>query len=228
MPTLLSDMSIQQFQYFIKEVYEVPNNRKFELGEMLDNVQRFGMRGLKGIRKKDVEKTKRNLIISLSFFMSILNRLDINIEEEMWRRFPYVCSYCNNGPCSCKELRPEKRQQVTIENNKRPETLENFQKMFNFIYPANSRTLEHAGVHFAEEIGEVSESIWTYRSTKNEEDFEEVKLEAADYFSCILGIFNSLNIDLAKEVSILYQRNCHECKTSPCVCDYPKIRSYKI
>ena len=228
MSTLLPDMSIQQLHLFIKEVYEIPNNRKFELGEMLDNVQRFGMRGLKGIRKKDVAKTKKNAMISLSFFISLLNRLGIDLEEETWRRFPYVCSYCNNCPCSCKELRPEQRQKVRADESKRPDTLQEFQEMFNMIYPSQARTIEHAGVHLAEEMGEVSESIWAYKNTKTEEEFDAVKLEAADYFSCIIGVFNSLNINLAEELATLYHKNCHECKNAPCTCTYPKIKSYKI
>ncbi|MFH1325601.1 MAG: hypothetical protein ABIH49_02415, partial [archaeon] len=98
MPMIFPDTSIKQFQFFVKEVYEVPNNRHFDIGEMLNHIQRFGMRGLKGIRKKDYEKTKTNLIVSLSFFISVLNRLKIDLENETWQRFPYVCSYCNSLP----------------------------------------------------------------------------------------------------------------------------------
>ena len=79
-------ITLQQFQSFINDVYGVSNNRYFETGEMLINVQRFGMRGLKGIRKQDIKKTKENLFISFCWFLSILNRLHINLEEEVWKR----------------------------------------------------------------------------------------------------------------------------------------------
>ena len=227
MATVLPDMSIQQFQFFIKEVYEVPNNRQFELWEMLNNIQRFGMRGIKGIRKGDVEKIKKNLIISLSFFMSVLNRLKIDIEEEIWQRFPYVCSYCNSCPCSCSEIKPEQRLKVHMDNSKRPATLSGFQRMFNEIYPPSSRTIEHAGVHLAEEIGEFSESLWAYRGNRSEEEFQEVKLEAADYFSCLVGVFNSLGINLAEEIAKRYKHNCHKCGNAPCTCSFSIIKEYK-
>ncbi len=221
-------MSIGQFQLFIKEVYEIQNNRHFELGEMLNNTQRFCMRGLKGIRKRDIDKTKKNLIISFSFFMSILNRLKIEVEEEIWQRFPYVCSYCNSRPCACKEIKPENRLKIEVDASKRPKTLSEFQKMFNEIYPAYSRTLEHAGVHLAEEMGEFSEAIWAYRSNRSEKEFKEVVLEAADYFSCLTGVFNSLGLNLSKEITKFYPNNCHQCRNAPCSCSYGVVKEYKI
>ena len=227
MPTLLPDMSIQQFQFFVKEVYGIPNNRHFDFGEMLNHIQRFGMRGMKGIRKKDFEKTKKNLIISFSFFMSVLNRLSIEIEDEIWKRFPYLCTYCNSCPCSCKEKKSDFRQEVYMNESVRPRTLTGFQKMFNEIYPASSRTLEHAGVHFAEEFGEFSEAIWAYRSSRSEEDFKKVILEAADFCSCLIGIFNSMDVGLAEEITKSYPNNCHNCGNSPCVCSYEIIKNYK-
>ena len=227
MPTLFPDMSIQQFQFFVKDVYEMQNNRHFDIGEMLNHIQRFGMRGIKGIRKKDVEKIRKNLIISFSFFMSILNRLNVDIEDEIWKRFPHVCSYCNSCLCSCKEKKSVFRQIVYIDGSKRPHTLAGFQKMFNEVYPASSRTLEHAGVHLAEETGEFSEAIWAYRSNRTEEEFKGVMFEAADYFSCLVGVFNSLNINFAEEISKFYRHNCHACRNSPCECSYEIIKNYK-
>lgn len=227
MATVLPDASIEQFQLFVKEVYEIPNNRHFELGEMLNNMQRFGMRGLKGIRKGDLERTKKNMIISFSFFMSILNRLRINVEEEIWQRFPYVCSYCNSCPCECKEIKPEHRMKIDVDSSKRPKTMSQFQKMFGRIYPTHSRTLEHAGVHFAEEMGEFSEAIWAYRGNRSAEDFKEVMLEAADYFSCLCGVFNSIDMDLGEEIAKFYPNNCHKCGNAPCACSYEMIRNYK-
>jgi len=226
MPTLLPDTSLQQFQLFIKEVYEIPNNRQYELGEMLDHIQRFTMRGLKGIRKGDTEKTKRNLIISIGWFISLLNRLQIDIAQEVWKRFPYACSYCNTTPCSCKINKPLYRKTPTIDNEKKPKNLFELQQMFKEIYPESTRSLEHAGVHLAEELGEFSEAVWAYRSNRSSRDFEEVILEAADYVSCILGVFNSLKSDLAKELSLFYPNNCHNCEKAPCICTYETVKKF--
>jgi NTP pyrophosphatase (non-canonical NTP hydrolase) len=228
MASISEDTTIKELQAFINEVYGLPNDRHFELSEMLNNIQRFAMRGIKGIRKNNVERTKKNLIISFSWLLSTLNRLHINLEEETWKRFPYLCSYCGAMPCECKDKKVQKRVYITdIDDSKRPKTLNEFQKMFNDIYPSSTRTLEHAGVHLAEEIGEFSEALMAYRNEKEDSDFKRILVEAADYFSCLVGVFNSLNVDLASEIADLYSDNCHECHNSPCSCDYSYIKNYK-
>lgn len=227
MPTILADTSIQQFQHFIKEVYALPNDRHFNMAEMLSNIQRFGMRGLKGIRKGDSEKTTKNLLISFSWFIALLNRLHINIEQEVWKRFPNLCSYCGTRPCSCKAQKLEFRQHVPHDDTHRPRNLVECQQMFHAIYPPSSRTLEHAGVHLAEEIGEFTEALHAYRGERKDDDFKEVMVEAADYFSCIMGVFNSLGINLAEELARMYTNNCHVCFQSPCACTYTTVKNYQ-
>ncbi len=227
MPTILADTSIQQFQLFIKEVYALQNDRYFDIAEMLNNIQRFAMRGLKGIRKGDAGKTKKNLMISFSWFIATLNRLHINLENEVWRRFPNLCSYCGSRPCSCKAQRLDQRQDVPIDNTQQPRTLIEYQKMFHDIYPPSTRTLEHAGVHLAEETGEFTEALLAYRGERTDADFQEVMLEAADYFSCLMGVFNSLGINFSEELARFYNNNCHVCYQSPCLCSYTTIKRYK-
>jgi NTP pyrophosphatase (non-canonical NTP hydrolase) len=227
MSSVRADTRIRELQQFIKEVYSQPNDRHFELSEMLVNIQRFAMRGLKGIRKYDVARTKKNLIVSFCWFLSTLNRLHIDLEEEVWKRFPYTCSYCGTVPCSCKEKKVETRQELSADPSKRPRTLQEVQAMFEAIYPASRRTLDSAGVHLAEEVGEFSEALLTYRGARTDEGFNEVMLEAADYFSCIMGIFNSLHINLAQELSLLFTNNCYVCKHAPCTCSFQYITAYK-
>lgn len=229
MITLHPLISLQEFQAFNKEVYYTPNNKHYELTEMLINIQRFAMRGLKGIRKRDEEKTRKNLMISFSWFLSVLNRLNIDLEEAVWKRFPFVCSYCNNRPCVCRETNPEKRHPLSPpDESKKPKMFLEFQKMFNEIYPASTRSLEHAGVHLAEESGEFSETFWTYRSNRKEDVFQKLKEEAADYFSCLIGVFNSIGKSLVDELKIFFQNNtCHACRQSPCRCTFEFIKDYK-
>jgi len=228
MTRISKDISINQFQSFVKEVYNLPNDRCFEISEMLNNIQRFAMRGLKGIRKENIEKTKKNLIISTTWFLSTLTRLHISLEDEIWKRFPYLCSYCGFCPCICKAQKIESRREIIMDNTKRPGTLMGFQKMFSEIYPPSSRTLEHAGIHFAEEIGEFSEALIAYRTEKKDEELKKITIEAADYFSCLIGVFNSLDIDFAEELSKSFNENCHECHQAPCICTYKTIKNYKI
>ena len=194
---------------------------------MITNVERFVMRGLKGIRKKDREKTRINLLIAFSWFTSMMNQLHIDMETEVWKRFPYLCSYCASCPCSCKEKKIEKREKVFIDENKRPKTLEEFQNMFDKIYPTEKRTIEQAGVHLAEEMGEFSEAVLAYRGGHEDKSFNNIELEAADLFSCIMGVFNSLKMNIAEEISIMFSNNCHVCKNAPCTCSFKEVTNFK-
>lgn len=221
------DTTIKEYQDFVKTVYGLPNDRDFSLDDMLTNVERFVMRGLKGIRKGDKEKAKTNLLISLSWFVSMMNQLHIDAENELWNRFPFLCSYCASCPCLCKEQKIEERQKVPIDDKKRPKTLEEFQVMLDKIYPFKTRTIEQAGVHLAEECGEFAEAILIYRGAHKEEDFEKLELEAADFLSCLLGAFNSLEVSLAKELSTMFTNNCHVCQNAPCICKFTDIVKFK-
>ena len=105
MVSVKQNTTIKDYQNFVGKVYGLPNDRYFSLWDMITNMERFMMRGLKGIRKKDAIKTKNNLLISFSWFMSIMNQLHIDIEEEVWKRFPYKCSYCVSYPCFAPEIK---------------------------------------------------------------------------------------------------------------------------
>jgi len=227
MASLSENSSIRDFQDFVNEVYVLPNDRDFDLGEMLSNVQRFAMRGIKGIRQGNVEKTKTNLLISLSWFSSTMTRLHADIEDAVWQRFPYLCSYCGNIPCSCKRDAVQSRKKVPVDDAKKPKTIREFQQMFSKIYPVSTRCLETGGIHLAEELGELSEAIWNFRSERRDCDLEIVVKEVGDYFSTVFGVFNSLNIDLAKELTGLFYDNCHVCHKVPCECTYKFIRRFK-
>ncbi len=221
------DISIADYQKFVKKVYGLPNDRSFNSADMLSNVERFLMRGLKGIRKENPSKTVLNLIIAQSWFMSLMNQLHIDLEDHIWNRFPYQCSYCAHCPCVCKAQKIKTRQPVKINNRLRPKTLAGFQNMLEKIYPAKDRTLEHAGVHLAEEMGEMSEAVMIFRGNHRETDFGNIILESADLFSCFMGVFNSLKVNVAKELSKMFSHNCHICHQAPCVCSFEDVIKIK-
>ncbi|MFH1671606.1 MAG: MazG-like family protein [Candidatus Portnoybacteria bacterium] len=227
MAFIKKNTTIKEYQDFIKEVYGLNNDRFFNTEGMLTQIQRFTTRALKGIRKGDKGKIRLNLLISLSWYNSLLNQLRIKIEEDIWKRFPYSCSWCSNCPCSCLKIHPKTRKKVRIENSKKPKTLEAFQEMFNKIYPKEKRTLQDAGIHLAEELGEFSEAISLYRGRRLEKDFEKITIEAADLFSCFMGVFNSMGVNYVEELAKTFSKNCHVCKKAPCQCSFPEIMGFK-
>ncbi len=227
MASFRKNQSLQEFQKFIGDVYAIPDDRLYSMADMLVQQQRFTMRALKGIRKQNSEKIKINLLVALSWLMAIANRLHIDVEKDVWKRFPMLCSYCGKKPCECKKIRPQKRKYVKSDGAQKPKTMAGFQKMFNEIYPTNNKTLPEYGVHLAEEMGEVSEAIHNFLGQHKIKQLEDIKLEISDYISCSFGVASSANIDVAKELEKMYSNNCHVCHKLPCVCSFNSVSLIK-
>jgi NTP pyrophosphatase (non-canonical NTP hydrolase) len=220
MATIKPDVTLKDYQGFIEEVYGGQNVWHFSRRDLLTNAQRFLMRSLKGVRKNDPEAVIQHLIVSTGFFLSLMTRLRIDVADVTWRRFPYLCSYCASVPCVCKEKKVAGRLAVPIDESKKPSTVREFQTMFEAIYPARSRTLAHAAIHLAEELGEVSESFLSFKGTHTQRDYQSFVLESADMFSCYFGVCNSLGMDLADRLAAYYPNGCHKCINTPCTCTY--------
>ncbi len=220
--------SLRELQSTNHSIYGLVDDRDYDIWGLLSNQERFMMRAIKGIRKEDMGKLRENLNVATSWFLAVMNRLHIDLDDAVWKRFPYLCSYCGENTCQCKKIKPTERAELTIDNSKRPRTLREQQEMFETIYPHNERNLEHAGIHLAEEQGEVSEAVQIHMSLHKEEGFKEIIDESADYFSCVMGIYNSAGIDFEKEMLNLYSNNCHVCHDAPCSCDYVNVAKFKF
>lgn len=228
MASFKTNGSISDFQQYVRDVFSYSNDIMYpSLREMVIQKQRFLMRALKGIRKKDVNKTKLNLVITFSWFMSVCNRLHIDIEDEVWKRFPYMCSYCAHCPCVCKIKKVQTRRKVKTNMKLKPKSLKEYQSMFNNIYPSSGRSVADAGVHLAEEMGEVAEAINNYLGNRDRKMLIPIKSEMADFVSCLFGVANSISCDMEKELVKVCKNNCHVCHKAPCQCTFESVMNFK-
>jgi len=223
MAKFLQTDSLADFQKLTDVLYTAPDDKLFSLFDLVSILARYSMRTIKGIRKGDMVLTKDSLLKALSWLMTVANRLKIDLDQALWKRFPGVCSYCGDAPCVCQERHVKKRVKIREEHGKKPRTLEATQSKMAEIYPRASRTLEHAGIHLAEEMGEVSEAIRRHYSAPEEKHFASIKSELADYLSCLYNIANSADINVAEELAHRYHNNCYDCHTVPCSCDPTKV-----
>lgn len=81
MAALRPDLTIREYQEFIEKVYGDTNVRHFSRRDLLTNVQRFLMRGMKGIRKHEPKRIATSLVISTGWLLSLMNRLHIDMED---------------------------------------------------------------------------------------------------------------------------------------------------
>ncbi len=222
------NQSLPAFQDVIASVYGVPDDRLYSMWDLVSHQQRFAMRALKGMRKKDAGKLKSNLLISFAWLMAVANRLRIDLEEEIWARFPNSCSYCAKRPCACRSLHLKRRRTPsTMQAKDRPKTLAGYQRMFAAIYPTEKRTLAEAGVHLAEEVGEINEALHSYLGQHQPKQFQAIGEELADFASCLFGVANSADIDVAGGLAAMFKNNCHVCHKVPCTCSFGFVASLK-
>jgi NTP pyrophosphatase (non-canonical NTP hydrolase) len=213
--------SFYELQRAITLIYGLPNDRWFDLSDMLTNVHRFSMRGVKAVRKDDLVSANTNLTIALSWFTSTANRLNLDLHAATWSRFQYRCWYCHSCPCSCN--RSEDKQ---ARNRGCPRSIAGYQVMFARIYPPSRRTEAEAAAHMAEELGEFSEAVMMYRTRHTAADLDRVTLEAADFISCLLGVYNSLGLSAQDALIGMFGDNCHECHSAPCRCEFDFVLDY--
>lgn len=224
--------SFADLQRVVHEIYSIPNGRWFDLADMATNVSRFTMRALKAVRRDDPAKVERNMAIAISWFTSSTNRLHLDVMRAVWKRFPYACATCRRCPCQCTRGSPDPKPAPTI--SIRPSSIADVQDMFAAIYSPQFRSLEHAAIHLAEEVGELQESIMMYRSRHRPTDFKQISIEAADYMSCALGLYSSLQLahpnrkSCAQALAQLFQQDCHKCGQVPCDCPFDVVMNYNL
>lgn len=222
-----STQTLAQFQQCIRDIYSLPDDRQYSLADLLVNQERFSMRALKGIRKGDVKKLTENLLIAFSWALGVCNRLHIDAEEIVWRRFPMLCSYCGQKPCACKAQKQTTRAKRVRQVSLRPDRLADFQEMFRKIYPPAGRSLADAGVHLAEETGEVGEAAHWYLGEHKQAQFKQLENELADWISCMFGVANSAGIAVASALAAMYTENCHVCHEAPCICSFSTVGRFR-
>lgn len=221
------NLTLGDFQKVIETIYSLPDDRLYSIEDLLTHQQRFAMRALKGIRKDDFKKMTLNLLIALSWLMAISNRFHISVEQSVWKRFPNQCSYCGEKPCQCKKNKSNGKKKKQTRLDVQIKSIAELQQMFENIYPSSQRSLADAGVHFAEEVGEVNEAVHNYLGQHLSKQFDEIQSEIADEVSCIFGVANSAGINVAKELVKLYKNGCHVCHGAPCTCSFVVVSQLK-
>lgn len=235
---------LSKFQAMVWDIYGLSDDRLYSNWDLISNMERFTMWGLKGIRKGKigdlniVEKAEKsenqaesfshifstaglkfNLLVGAAWLFALASRLHIDLEDQVWQRYPYYCPYCGQLPCNCKVWKGPRAQPSQPVKNK-PATLADLQKMLDEIYPAKNRTLEHAGVHWAEELGELSEAWHLFVGTHKQKHFRQLEIEAADYFTHFLTVANSAGFNFAEEFYKLIPGKCHVCGQKVCICNF--------
>ncbi len=176
-----------------------------------------------------------SLCKALGWYFPLMAKFKItSIEELIFRKFPYSCPYCRETPhrdAKCKNVKGTAKsvdhsalKAKYIEHHaKRPVGINDWQKMFNEIYPRDVEATARSIVGLFEEIGELAEAIRVFERYP-----KYLAGEAADVFSYLMGLANEYDLqiqqegqpsfDLQSEYLQRFPGLCVQCGYPVCVC----------
>jgi NTP pyrophosphatase (non-canonical NTP hydrolase) len=184
-------------------------------------------------RREGIEVTDA-LCKALGWYFPLLAKMRVrSVEELVFRKFPKVCPYCRSAPhveVQCKLVKgtnptvnhQEVERYFSMNWPHRPKTLDQWQIMFQEIYPRSLDEHGRSTIGLLEELGELSEAVRVF-----EQHPKYFLGEAADTFSYIMGIANEhtmrlaqegIKFSLSKEFLRRYPGLCTQCGSQMCVC----------
>jgi len=190
-------------------------------------------------RTHDPKGAREYLAKIFAWYCALCNRLDLNIDEALWTKYPGVCPRCLSPVCKCAEppdeIQPKRLSALALENSgRRPKSLREWQIMFAHIYrgPSGKKAVSPSRdrlalvfARMAEELGEVAEALSRDATIDPDAGFV-LKNELADFGAWIFALANNLHyvdpkahgVTLADIAWDMYPAKCHRCKEFKCVC----------
>ncbi|NJE04647.1 nucleotide pyrophosphohydrolase [Thermococcus sp. M36] len=95
-------MEIGEFQKLIHDIYFHKDSKRGVDKTFLWFVEEVGELS-EAIRKNDRKAMEEEFADVLAWLASLANLLGIDIEEAAKKKYPGVCPYCGNNPCTCEE-----------------------------------------------------------------------------------------------------------------------------
>jgi NTP pyrophosphatase (non-canonical NTP hydrolase) len=184
-------------------------------------------------RKKKRESTtfEDALCKALGWYFPLLAKFKVaSVEELVYRKFPYTCPYCRECPHvdgSCKTVRGTNStvnhadliRKYSDNRAMRPAGLNDWQRMFDKIYPRHLENDSRSVVGLFEELGELAEAVRVFDRYP-----KYFAGEAADVFSYLMGLANEYSLQLQRDDKGIFDFEAEYLKRFPglCVqCGYP-------
>ena len=148
-------------------------------------------------RDSEIEELLPSMFKWFCLLYSKNEKKTINVSDLLWNKFPDLCPYCKKETCQCgigkEQLDVIGIKKIADDSRKhKPQTLTEWQELFQRIYPRGADSSFHINVmHLAEELAELSEA---YRKKYIKKDIPCVEMELADVFSWIMGLANLVHL----------------------------------
>jgi NTP pyrophosphatase (non-canonical NTP hydrolase) len=231
----MTNLSLDSLYKMVAHIYREQNAIRSPSATFSHFVEVCGMLTIHDRKKKrEGASVVDALCKALGWYFPLMAKFRVrSVEELVFRKFPYACPYCRRAPhedAPCKLVKGTKstvdhdelRRLYVKNQEKKPQSLNGWQRMFQDIYPRSITDVGRSTIGLLEELGELAEAIRVY-------DQHPMYLlgEAADTFSYLMGIANEHQLkeemedqtfSLEDEFLRRYPGLCPQCGFMVCVC----------
>lgn len=224
---------VEEFQKMFRYIYHELNTQQYKedkdlIARLIEEITKL----MEHARKDRRAAFREQLTNIFSWFMAVANRLEINIQEALWYKYPGICPYCfKEKDCICGTEHPViEDKEVKLRRLRRehagrePRTLTGHQALHDRLY-----SWQHdcelpivITAHLVEEAGEVSYAHRHFIMARNLKEKDSLRNsiceEMADILSWMFALANRLEFDLADAVWEYYPYECVKCHEAPCIC----------
>lgn len=216
---MLRPATLRETQEMFNHIYAKTNDDFYsDTGHLMLRLHEVLSKCLESLRKERREEIITRLPHIFAWLAAFCNRMEINITDAVWHKFPNVCPYgLEETGCLCiireTKYQPTLPQLLRYRNDQRnrPESILQFQIMFARIYgPVNRiKSLVAVLCHLAEEVGEIGKDF----RLGNRAGLEA---EIADTFAWLCGLATHLGVDLEELIWKSYPGACSSCGQEIC------------
>ncbi len=211
-------LTLSQAQSLMQDIYGIPDDRLYEIEDLLYYGTKFALRYSRQLKAKDEVSAFENLTVCLAWFFALMNRYHFDLEKLVWKRYSYKCPFCMDIPCTCAENCAHKAKKTGRPSSRKPIDLAEWQEVVRKIYPDGE--INELNFTLLFELDNFDHSFRKFLREKKMGYFEEIENQSADYLVLMLRIFNALKINLGEKFADLFGNGCYVCHKTPCECNY--------
>jgi len=218
MQSINKNLSINEMLKINRAIYQVPDDRLYDLEDMFYYHQKWLLRYTDDKKNQKIKEATKNLMVALAWYLSIIDRFKINLQQVLAKRYAYKCPYCLEIPCSC--IRGIKK--VALKTGRpvsgTPQDVMGWQNMIKKIYPIDRAEFKNLEILRSQDF--FHQSFRNFRRSSAKKNLHDTEIRSANYFVAILKTANNLSINLSEEYQRLFSKGCFICHQTPCECFY--------
>lgn len=215
--------TLNEFQAMNEHIYGLKNKELYSDEALVRRLLEETARLLEVARKDYRDLFPLYLADIFSWYNAVANRLNLDVQEVMWQKYPGICSYClRSRDCVCGIEHPPEPSAKTKRlhslrldrETREPQTLKDHQLLHASLYSwQHKRELPILiASHIVEEAGELSESL-------RHADMNSAAEEMADVLSWIFALATRLDLNLSEIMWEIYPYICRKCEQKRCACE---------